>query len=90
MKEKSLPRVLWRPLPSSGKNLKHFMAKINKTYGTDFADYMSLWRWSTAPQTAPLFWLELVEFLGIKFDRAPERTFETKVRPAADIAGSLS
>lgn len=58
------------------------MAKVNATHGTKIADYMSLWRWSTAPQTAPLFWLQLVEFLGIKFDRSPEMAFETKVRSA--------
>lgn len=89
MGEKSSPRVLWRPLPSSGKNLKDFMAKINKTCGTNIADCMSLWRWSTDPRTAPLFWLELVEFLGIKFDRFAERAFETKVRPV-DIPVSPS
>lgn len=88
MGEKNLPRLLWRPLPSSGKNLKDLMAKINTRHGTNIADYMSLWRWSTAPQTAPLFWLQLVEFLGIKFDRSPERAFETKVRPV-DISVAL-
>lgn len=89
MGERKLPRLLWRPLPSSGKNLKEFIAKINTAHGNNISDYMSLWRWSIAPQTAPLFWLQLVEFLGIKFDRSPERAFETEVRPV-DISVSLS
>ena len=67
-------------MPSSGKALRKFTERVNFKYGAGISDYLSLWEWSTGTQTAPLFWLELVEFLGIKFDSVPRSTFEEKVR----------
>lgn len=80
MAPRNEPRLLWRPLPSSGKSLKDFTQSINDQYGTNIRDYMSLWQWSVDPKTAPLFWLALFEFLRIKSDRTPQRTFYADVR----------
>lgn len=72
--------VLWRPLASSGFNIKRFIRRIKRKYGAPVADYESLWAWSTNPSTAPTFWLEVFDFLDIKASQRPTEPMIPNVR----------
>ncbi|KAH7161071.1 acetoacetate-CoA ligase [Dactylonectria macrodidyma] len=73
------PQLLWKPIQSSGMNVKKFIRMVNKKHGISIRNYKSLWEWSTSVTTAPLFWLDLFDFLDIKSDVRPKCAFETLV-----------
>ncbi|KAH8721727.1 acetoacetyl-synthase [Ilyonectria robusta] len=75
------PRLLWKPLSSSGMNLKRLIQTVNKKHGLSINDYKSLWEWSTSSATAPLFWMDLFDFLDIKSHGQPTCAFKTTGPP---------
>ena len=74
----SSPRLLWQPLPDSGRNLKALIHEINHDHKTKLQSYRDLWNWSVDPATAPRFWLALYKFLRIKADTTPQFSIEKK------------
>ncbi|MFH1531033.1 MAG: acetoacetate--CoA ligase [Pseudomonadota bacterium] len=57
---------LWTPSGDriSKANMSRFMEDVNRTFGTGFADYGALYRWSC--ENIPDFWAAFWEFAGIK------------------------
>ncbi|KAF5013805.1 hypothetical protein FDECE_223 [Fusarium decemcellulare] len=76
----SHPPQLWKPLPDSGHNIKRLIQRVRAKHDPSVCDYDSLWKWSTNPVTAPLFWLELFDFLKIKADMVPDIAYERQER----------
>jgi hypothetical protein len=72
--------VLWKPLPSSGFHIKNLIRIANEKHGAAVTDYESLWAWSTNAATAPAFWMEVFEYLGIKTSEAPYAAMQPHVR----------
>ncbi|KAH7126502.1 acetoacetate-CoA ligase [Dactylonectria estremocensis] len=75
------PQLLWKPLQSSGMNVRKLIQMVNKKHGISIRDYKSLWEWSTNATTAPLFWLDLFDFLDVKSDGRPICAFAAIVMP---------
>ena len=61
-----MAKLLWQPSEERIKNsnMYRFMNIINEKYNKDFAEYTSLWEWST--ENIPDFWASMWEFAGIK------------------------
>ncbi|CAG9988760.1 unnamed protein product [Clonostachys byssicola] len=70
------PDVLWKPLPSSGFHIKNLIRMANEKHGAAVTDYESLWAWSTNASTAPTFWMEIFEYLGIKTSKGPHAAMQ--------------
>jgi acetoacetyl-CoA synthetase len=68
---------LWRPDPArvAGSRMVAFRDWLRAERGLDFADYESLWTWSTSD--LPAFWGAAAEFLGVRFHS-----------PASEVLGS--
>lgn len=60
-------------------NLKRLIQTVNKKHGISINDYKSLWEWSTNSTTAPLFWIDLFDFLDIKSHGQPTCAFKAVV-----------
>ncbi|VUC32615.1 unnamed protein product [Clonostachys rosea] len=71
------PDVLWKPLPSSGFHIKNLIRIAKEKHGAAVTDYESLWAWSTNASTAPAFWLEIFEYLGIRASEGPNIAMKT-------------
>ncbi|MCA3178800.1 MAG: acetoacetate--CoA ligase [Burkholderiaceae bacterium] len=57
---------IWRPSPEriARAELTHYAAFLRREHGLDFADYESLWRWSTTEIEA--FWETIWRFCGMR------------------------
>ena len=51
-----------------------FMQEVNRTYGTNFADYESLYQWSV--ENIAAFWAEMWRFAGIKASKGYEQVID--------------
>ncbi|MDQ1333848.1 MAG: acetoacetyl-CoA synthetase, partial [Thermodesulfobacteriota bacterium] len=54
-----MAKMLWKPSKEriKGSNMYRFMQFINERHGTDFQEYMPLYRWSV--EHIPEFWAAL-------------------------------
>jgi acetoacetyl-CoA synthetase len=61
-----MAKLLWKPSEERIKNsnIYRFMQFINEKYGTDFKEYMPLYKWSV--ENIPEFWASFWDFADIK------------------------
>jgi acetoacetyl-CoA synthetase len=64
-----MAKHLWKPSKERIKNsnIYRFMQFINEKYGTDFKEYLPLYRWSV--ENIPEFWASFWDFADIKYSK---------------------
>jgi len=77
------PKLLWTPSAESIErtNLTRYQAWLEENRGLQFEGYHDLWRWSVSDVEA--FWSSLVEFLGVRFSKPPDRVLGDGAMPGA-------
>jgi acetoacetyl-CoA synthetase len=76
--------VLWTPSPERIKNarLTEFREWLTKNRGLTFADFESMWRWSTTDIDA--FWQACWDFFGIEATQPPTAVLGKRTMPGAE------
>ncbi|MDP3478746.1 MAG: acetoacetate--CoA ligase [Desulfoprunum sp.] len=71
-----MSQPLWEPSEQRIKdaNMYRFMQEVNQTYGTHFADYDALYRWSV--ENIASFWAEMWRFAGIKASKGYDEVID--------------
>jgi acetoacetyl-CoA synthetase len=79
-----MAKMLWKPSEEriKGSNMYKFMQFINRRHGTDFQEYMPLYRWSV--ESIPEFWAAFWDYAEIKCSK----TYDTVVDDPAKMPGA--
>ena len=72
-------QALWCPPDASATNIDRFRRRINSRKGLDLKNYQDLHAWSTNPETAAEFWIELFTYQNLQAGVVPLRATEVKV-----------
>jgi acetoacetyl-CoA synthetase len=74
------PRKLWQNADPSWTNIDKFRRQVNLKRGLNLRDFGDLHAWSTNPQTAPDFWIDLFEYEQMKPGVQPTKALRHAVR----------
>ncbi len=79
-----MPEPLWQPTSETveASRLSEYMRWLEAERGLSFADYGSLWAWSTAEPDA--FWASLWDFFEIQADGDPSPVLASREMPGAE------
>ncbi|MBW1691864.1 MAG: acetoacetate--CoA ligase, partial [Deltaproteobacteria bacterium] len=79
-----MAKMLWKPTEERIKNsnMYKFMQFINERHGTDFQEYMPLYRWSV--ESIPEFWAAFWDYADIKYSK----TYDTVVDDPTKMPGA--
>ena len=71
-----MAKLLWKPSEERIKNsnMYRFMQFINEKHGTDFKEYMPLYRWSV--ENIPQFWASFWDFADIKYSKPFDKVID--------------
>ena len=72
-------QILWSPPDASATNMDRFRRRINSRKGLDLKNYQDLHAWSTSPETAADFWIELFTYQNLQAGVVPPRATEVEV-----------
>jgi acetoacetyl-CoA synthetase len=75
--------ILWTPSEQTAESseMARFMRWLRDERGLDFADYASLWEWSTTDLEG--FWTAIRDFWDIRFSAPETRVLDREIMPGA-------
>lgn len=74
------PRLIWQNPSPSQSNMDKFRRRANAKRRLSMKDFKDLHAWSTDPGTAPDFWIDLYDFMGLTKDTIPKIAIVRQVR----------